>query len=398
MQRALLACLLATLLLPLANAQLPSARPSAPQDLAAEGGIGRIDLTWSAPADPGLGVSAYRVYRDGLLRATVPANATSFADTGLGASDTHTYVVKAVSLLLEGDASHAATATTSATPPAPTNLVAQGGVRAVSLRWSSPPADAFRVYRDGALVAEVANATYNDTGLADATTYTYAVSAVENGVEGATSAPATARTLDSPDAPRRLTARGEREAVSLAWLPPLSGNGTGNQTGSPPGNGTGNGTGGNGSLVYRVYAHLGGWTLLGETTQTSYRDAPVAAGETRVYRVTAVTSRGESPPSNVANATAYGLPPAPQDLQATASNVSIHLAWSAPASDGGARVTQYNVYAVAPNGTRTRIGATTGNQTSFDDVRAPPGEARTYVVTAVNAAGEGPASNEATAT
>ncbi len=66
--------------------------PTTPTGLAATPGSGRIDLGWTASTD-NVGVTDYRVYRDGALRATVTS--TTYADTGLGASESHGYTVRA---------------------------------------------------------------------------------------------------------------------------------------------------------------------------------------------------------------------------------------------------------------------------------------------------------------
>lgn len=90
--------------------------PSIPAGLAATAvASARIDLAWSAATD-NAGVVGYRVYR-GSTQIGAPAG-TSFIDTGLDASTSYTYTVKAVDAAgnLSG-ASAAVTATTPAAPP-----------------------------------------------------------------------------------------------------------------------------------------------------------------------------------------------------------------------------------------------------------------------------------------
>lgn len=90
--------------------------PSIPAGLVATAvASARIDLAWSAATD-NAGVVGYRVYR-GSTQIGAPAG-TSFIDTGLDASTSYTYTVKAVDAAgnLSG-ASAAATATTPAAPP-----------------------------------------------------------------------------------------------------------------------------------------------------------------------------------------------------------------------------------------------------------------------------------------
>jgi chitodextrinase len=109
--------------------------PTVPQNLqAAAVGSSEIDLSWSASSDPGgPGLAGYNVYRDGLEVASVTAG-TSFADTGLAASSTHSYKVAAFdSASNESALSASASATTAS---------GGGGGGAVTL---NPVADAYVV-------------------------------------------------------------------------------------------------------------------------------------------------------------------------------------------------------------------------------------------------------------
>lgn len=81
--------------------------PDAPRDVAAAPGapgtVGEVVVTWSAPAsDGGLPVTAYHVYRDGELVATVGADATAWTDAGRDLAREYAYAVSAVNDAGEG--------------------------------------------------------------------------------------------------------------------------------------------------------------------------------------------------------------------------------------------------------------------------------------------------------
>src|SRR5207253_5435901 len=89
-------------------------------------------------------------------------------------------------------------------------------------------------------------------------------------------------------------------------------------------------------------------------------------------------------------------PGAPQNLTPTAGDAVVHLAWQPPSSDGNSAITEYRVYRGDSSGTETLLGPTT--QTTYDDTSVTNGQTYYYTVTAVNSVGEGPASNEVSAT
>ena len=131
---------------------------------------------------------------------------------------------------------------------------------------------------------------------------------------------------------------------------------------------------------------------------TAYSDTSVAAGTGYYYKVTASNAAGEGPASNEASATTPNLavPSAPTGVVANAvSNSEIDLSWSAPAGS----VATYNLYrGTSAGGEGSSAYATGVTGTAYSDKGLKSGTAYFYKVTAVNAAGEGPSSAEATAT
>jgi len=107
----------------------------------------------------------------------------------------------------------------------------------------------------------------------------------------------------------------------------------------------------------------------------------------------------ESRPWAQIGSSAPMVPTAPQSLAATAGSGSVSLSWAAPASNGGAAITGYNVYrGTSPGGESATPVATNVTTTSFTDTGLTNGTTYYYTVAAVNSVGTSPQSNEASAT
>jgi len=107
----------------------------------------------------------------------------------------------------------------------------------------------------------------------------------------------------------------------------------------------------------------------------------------------------ESHPWAQIGSSAPTVPTAPQSLAATAGSGSVSLSWAAPASNGGAAITGYNVYrGTSAGGESATPVATNVTATSFTDTGLTNGTTYYYTVAAVNSAGISPQSNEASAT
>ena len=134
-----------------------------------------------------------------------------YTDTGLAPLTKYQYVVSAfddAGNVSPGSA--AVVATTLAEPDrfpptVPAGLHATGkSVTSIVLAWAASRDNVgvagYEVYRDGALVANVRQPSFTDTGLAPSSTHTYKVRAFDTSNNAsADSAPATATTLAAPD-------------------------------------------------------------------------------------------------------------------------------------------------------------------------------------------------------
>lgn len=151
--------------------------------------------------------------------------------------------------------------------------------------------------------------------------------------------------------------------------------------------------------VKRATSSGGPYTTVGTTTEptVTFTDS-VTGGATYYYVVSAASGGGESADSPFVSATpALGVPTSPIGLEATAGDNQVALNWTAPAIGAP---TSYNVRrSTVSGGPYTNlIGTTTAPATSYNDPTAVNGIPYYYVVTGVNATGEGDYSAEAQAT
>ncbi len=85
----------------------PLCAPTAPLNLRAKSESNYINLTWDIPSsDGGCPITAYKIYRNGTLIATVPANCLYYRDTDVINGQKYTYYVTAVNCVGESKESN----------------------------------------------------------------------------------------------------------------------------------------------------------------------------------------------------------------------------------------------------------------------------------------------------
>jgi hypothetical protein len=175
----------------------------------------------------------------------------------------------------------------------------------------------------------------------------------------------------APTAPTNLVATAANAQVNLTW----------------------NASAGATSYYVKRSTTSGTEAQIASVSTTSYSDNNVSNGTKYYYVVSAYDSYGQSANSAEVSATPAAPPPAaPAGLTANVVDSQVALTW--PTSSGA---TNYNVKRSTTNGNGyAQIVNTTG--TNFTDSGLTNGTTYYYVVSAVNSAGEGPNSNQASAT
>ena len=228
----------------------------------------------------------------------------------------------------------------------------------------------------GAVMRSATN--YADTSLPSATTYYYQV--IANNADGNSPASniahASTQAAQPPAAPTGLNVTAvATNQINLAWID--------NSTNEDGFNLERSTNGGNYTTFGMVAAGV-----------TNYSDIGLATGTTYFYRVQAFRSCWGNSAYSAPASTATLLPPAPVTpvgLVAVPGNGSISLSWLISSGAGN-----YNLKRSTSSGTETNLISTVG--TNYLDSTVANGTTYYYVVSAVNAGGEGDNSREARAT
>ena len=323
-----------------------------------------VNLSWIAAASSGAlnrSLLGYRIWRNNQEINPSLVSDTSYVDSDLR-NGSYNYQVAAVYSSGTSELSNSAQASIAVMYP-PHSLSAEtlGGV--VTLFWEMdlPLQDdfiAYRLYKDGSILAETDSTDYEDWGLAPGT-YQYQVTALYSGGESLPTQTLSVD-LDYIFIPTLLTAELNGNSVQLQWayVTPLPG------------------------IVITGYELWRNDSLLTTQDTNLYIDENLANGDYQYY-VKVIYVHGASAPSNVVDVN-IEIPYPPRDLSATVSGADINLNWVAPVT-GPRELLSYRIY---------RDGALIGTsaETSYPDPALANGN-YTYYVSALYTSGESPASN-----
>jgi len=356
--------------------QASFADPAPPTNVRVTSADRSLLLSWTSSVDA---ESGYRVYVDGVLKATPTGTSTTI--NGLLNGQQYTITIKTYTRLLATSEGTVASAPVQETPrdkvppAAPTMVVPIAGDRQVSLTWRANTAaadydvDGYRVLRDGVAIRELlgsrAVAAYTDSGLVNDRVYGYTVQTHDtSGNWSASSTPvatATPKDRTPPAVPSGLVATPRDRAVELAWTPDPD---------------------------VATYQVLRDGLVVSTVTGTSFRDVGLTNGTTYRYQLVGVDAAGNA---SAASAPAVpGTPVAPADttppaapsgLVATPGDGAVELAWT-PDLD----VATYRVL-------RDGVVVSTVIGTSFRDVGLTNGTTYRYQLVGVDAAGNASAAS-----
>jgi titin len=191
-------------------------------------------------------------------------------------------------------------------------------------------------------------------------------------------------TATAPDVPTNLSATLGNTQASLTWTAPVADGG---------------------AYITDYYleyktASASTWSAFshGASTSTSATITGLTNGTNYMFRVSAISSYGTGAPSNIVYAEPATTPGTPTALTPMGGAQQVALTWSAPASDGGALITNYIVeYKRTVDPGWTTFTHTLSNATSATVTSLLAATSYDFRVTAVNAIGNGSATGTSTA-
>lgn len=280
-------------------------------------------------------------------------------------------------------------------PSVPTGLTVAAGNGIITANWVAnvDGTDSYNVQYSTSstfTTATTVTVTSTDTtevisGLKPLTTYYVKVAGVSAGVVGTYSAAVNTKTFGAPSAPSSLKLTVGVKSLNATWVAPTTINGSA-------------------VTKYVVQYSTDSTFATGVTTVESPDAVEALTGlndATKYYvRVASVNAVGQGAFGAAVSATTAALPTAAQTVAATSAAGSSTVAWKTPASNGGIAIKNYRVEYSKDASFATVTGSVTVAGTVVSAVIKPLDPSTTYYyrVIAINALGEAPSSNVATAT
>jgi hypothetical protein len=276
-------------------------------------------------------------------------------------------------------------------PGAPTAVTATGELGQATVTWTAPTSGgAVESYKVTPYIGSTAQTSVTVpagttekvvTGLTGGTTYTFVVSAINEGGSTASSPsnPVTPTAATVPGTPTGVSAKAGAISATVNWTAPE------NNGGSP-------------ITGYKVTPYLNGTTAQSPTTvgagASSATINGLTAGSSYTFTVLAVNSVGNGPESTQSNAvvpTALNPAGQPTGVVAQGKSSGALLTWTAPASDGGSPITAYRITPILAGVPQTPL--TTGSAATETSVTGLTNNtAYTFKVAAITSYGTGPES------
>jgi hypothetical protein len=359
--------------------------PGPPTALIATRGNAQVALSWTAPASNGGSAITGYAATASPGGATCTTGSLGCTISGLTNGTLYTFTVAASNAIGPGPSSAPTTATPATVPGAPTGVVATAGNGQLAISWTAPAANGgisitgytATASPGGATCTTAGTTSCTITSLTNGTSYSVVVTATNAAGTGAGSTPVSGTPRTVPGAPTGLTATAGNAQVATSWTAPVS-------------------NGGSAITGYTVTASPGGATCSTAGT-TSCSVTGLTNGTAYSLTVRASNAAGPGPASSSVNATPRTVPGAPQNPAAAQDrSKGIDLSWTAPASNGGAAVTNYRIYRGTVSGSLAPL-TIVGNVLSYRDTSTTKNVRYYYQIAAVNAGGEGAGSSQVTA-